>query len=142
MVLILAAIVSVSLSEGCISPHHAVSTDVDARAWSEPAVITLSNSDTTTLRDMALFLRCNDLFTEDTLTVRISVCTPDSLRHEESFLLTIPPGHTPAAVAREIDIPYRRRIIFTRTGDYRVTITPARTVKGIEAIGINTDKTE
>ena len=39
-------------------------------------------------------------------------------------------------------LPYRRRIRFARTGDYCITVTPGRPVKGIEAVGINIVKSE
>ena len=57
------------LAAGCVSPHGAVATDVNSASWRDSAPITLANADTTTLRDIALFLRCNDRFAEDTLTV-------------------------------------------------------------------------
>lgn len=121
---------------GCITPHHAYATDVDAEAWSTPAEIVLPNSDTLALRDIGLFLRCNDRFTEDTLTVRIAVLTPDSLRFEEPFTLFVPRARTPAARMRVANIPYRRRVLLGRTGDYRLHVTPMRTVRGIEAVGV------
>ena len=104
--------------------------------------LTLANADTTTLRDVNLFLRCNDRFAEDSLTVHIRVRTPDSLQHEEPFVMVIPPAHTPAAISREADIPYRRRVRFDRTGDYHLTITPCRPVEGIEAVGIHIVKSQ
>ena len=115
-------------------------TDVNALGWEAPATIVVTNTDTTTLRDMDLFLRYDDRMDEDTLTVRIAVVTPDSLRHEEAFRLAA--AHTPAALSREADLPYRRRIRFARTGDYCITVTPGRPVKGIEAVGINIVKSE
>ena len=42
----------------------------------------------------------------------------------------------------QADLPYRRRIRFARTGDYCITVTPGRPVKGIEAVGINIVKSE
>ena len=117
-------------------------TDVNASGWGTPAAIVFTNTDTTTLRDMDLFLRYDDRMDEDTLTVRIAVVTPDSLRHEEAFRLALPAAHTPAALSREADLPYRRRIRFARTGDYCITVTPGRPVKGVEAVGINIVKSE
>lgn len=69
-------------------------TDVNASGWDTPAAIVFTNTDTTTLRDMDLFLRYDDRMDEDTLTVRIAVVTPDSLRHEEAFRLVLPAAHT------------------------------------------------
>ncbi|MFQ9211784.1 MAG: hypothetical protein ACLR3T_10115, partial [Alistipes finegoldii] len=108
----------------------------------DPAPLTLSNAVRSSLRDVNLFLRCNDRFAEDSLTVRIRVRTPDSLQHEEPFVMVIPPAHTPAAISREADIPYRRRVRFDRTGDYHLTITPCRPVEGVEAVGIHIVKSQ
>ena len=44
-------------------------TDVNASGWDAPAAIVFTNTDTTTLRDMDLFLRYDDRMEEDTLTV-------------------------------------------------------------------------
>ena len=96
----------------------------------------------TTLRDLCVFRVDDDRMDEDTVTGRIAVVTPDSLRHEEACRLVLPAAHTPAALSREADLPYRRRIRFARTGDYCITVTPGRPVKGIEAVGINIVKSE
>ena len=125
------------LAAGCVSPHGAVATDVNSASWRDSAPITLANADTTTLRDIALFLRCNDRFAEDTLTVRIATVTPDSLRFGEWFLLVIPHPKGPAALMREAAIPYRRRIRLTQHGDYRCSVTPVRPVRGVEAVGVD-----
>ena len=130
------------LAAGCMSPHGAIATDVNSASWSDPAPLPLANADTTTLRDVNHFLRCTARFAEDSLTVRIRVRTPDSLQHEEPFVMVIPPAHTPAAISREADIPYRRRVRFDRTGDYHLTITPCRPVEGVEAVGIHIVKSQ
>ena len=112
----------------------------DPVSWKDPAGIVLANADTTSLRDLTLFLRCNDRFAEDTLTVRIAVTTPDSLRSEELFLLAIPRTPSPAALVREAAVPYRRAIRLGRTGDYRFTVTPTRPIRGVEAVGLTIRK--
>lgn len=85
--------------------------------------------------DLEIFLRCNDRFAEDTLTLRIETITPDSLHVEEFLHVPFPQSHTPAAVARETRIPYRRRILLRQCGDYRMILTPTRLVRGVEAAG-------
>lgn len=137
---IAAAAVAALLAGSCVSPHQSAATDVDPVRWDSRAEIRLPNADTVTLRDAVIFLRCNDRFTEDTLTVRIATITPDSLRFGEWFLLVIPRSEGPAALMREASIPYRRRICLTQSGDYRCIITPIRPVRGIEAIGIDLEK--
>lgn len=87
-------------------------------------------------------LRCNDRFAEDTLTLRIATVTPDSLRFEEPFRLVIPRDESPAPLKREVAVPYRLRIRFTQSGDYRCILTPTRPVRGVEAVGINLTKSE
>ena len=139
---IAAAAAAALLGGGCISPHQSAATDVDPFRWEQGAEIRLPNADTVTLRDAEVFLRCNDRFAEDTLTLRIATVTPDSLRFEEAFQLIIPRAESPAALMREVVIPYRRRILFAQSGDYRCILTPTRPVRGIEAVGINLTKSE
>lgn len=113
-------------------------TDVDAVAWSKPTTVTFANTDTTARRDVSLLLRLNDHFTADTLTVSIALHTPDSLHFREDFRLTIPLRQAPSSITREVTIPYRRRVVFDRAGDYLFTIIPSRSVTGVEAVGIYT----
>ena len=125
---------------GCMSPDQSSVTDVSPRRWAEAAEIRWENADTVTLRDAELFLRYNDRFAEDTLTVRIATLSPDSLRVEESFLLAITRTNGPAALMREASIPYRSRMRLGRSGEYRCRITPVRPVRGVEAVGIRFSK--
>lgn len=121
----------------CVTPRLSVAADTDPAAWHETAEMTLRNDDTLARRNLSLFLRCNDRFEEDTLTVHVAMLTPDSLRFGEPFLLTLRHDRRPASLASEAVIPYRRRVCFDRTGDYRIRITPARPVRGVEAVGIH-----
>lgn len=125
---------------GCASPWQTAAADVTPGGWDEPAEIRIENADTTTLRDADLFLRYDERFTEDTLTVRIATVAPDSLRFEEVFLLAIPRSDGPAALTRESLIPYRRHVRLTKTGEYRVIVTPQRSIRGVEAVGIRLSK--
>ena len=126
---IAAATAAALLAGGCVSPHQSAATDVDPFRWERGAEIRLPNADTVSLRDAEVFLRCNDRFAEDTLTLRIATIAPDSLRFEEPFLL-------------EVAVPYRIRIRFTQSGDYRCILTPTRPVRGVEAVGVNIEKSE
>lgn len=132
-----AALLAAGFAGGCLSPHQSTAIDVDPVAWSTPAELVLTNTDTVTLRDLQLFLRCNDRFAEDSFTVRIVVLTPDSLRFEESLPVDIPRTDSPAAIAREQIVPYRRSVRFARSGDYRLRITPQRPLRGVEAVGVS-----
>lgn len=130
------------LAGGCVSPHQSAVTDVDPFCWEQGAVVLLPNADTVTLRDAEVFLRCNDRFAEDTLTLRIATVAPDSLRFEEPLRVVIPRNEGPAALMREVAVPYRLRIRFPQNGDYRCILTPTRPVRGVEAVGINLKKSE
>ena len=133
----IAAVAAALLAGSCVSPHQSAVTDVNPARWDSRAEIRLPNADTVSLRDAVIFLRCNDRFAEDTLTVRIATVTPDSLRFGEWFLLVIPHTKGPAALMREAAIPYRRRIRLTQHGDYRCSVTPVRPVRGVEAVGVD-----
>ena len=133
----IAAVTAALLAGSCISPHQSAVTDVNPARWDSRAEIRLPNADTVSLRDAVIFLRSNDRFAEDTLTVRIATVTPDSLRFGEWFLLVIPHPKGPAALMCEAAIPYRRRIRLTQHGDYRCSVTPVRPVRGVEAVGVD-----
>ena len=136
------AVAAALLAGSCVSPHQSAVTAVNPARWDSRAEIRLPNADTVSLRDAVIFLRCNDRFGEDTLTLRIATTTPDSLRFEEFFRITSPRTNGPAAIAREIAVPYRRRVRFAREGDYRMTIAPTRPVRGIEAVRIGTSDSQ
>lgn len=134
----LAALVALAgTGAGCVTPHQSAASDVDPTEWSTPAEVVFPNTDTLSSRDIMLFLRCNERFEEDTLTVRIATVTPDSLRCVELVPLRISRTRTPAALTFETAIPYRRAVRLERTGDYRFFITPNRPVQGVEAVGIH-----
>ena len=90
---------------GCASDSWSAAADVNPSEWAAGAGILFPNADSLARYDATLFLRCNDRFAEDTLTVRIAVTTPDSLRSEELFLLAIPRTPSPAALIREAAVP-------------------------------------
>lgn len=114
--------------------------DTPPEDWRTGIVLTVPNTDTLTERDITLYLRLNERFDDDTLTLRIATLTPDSLRCEETVLLTAPRGNTPAALNRIAEALYRRRAVFSRMGDYRIILTPCRSVTGVEAAGIHLEK--
>ena len=123
------AFVAAALSfTACRTPHRSVAVDVDLAEWSTGAEIVVENDDTLTLRDIAFFLRYNDHFNDDTLTLRIEVRTPDSLRCEEWLQVSMPRPRKPAAL--------RRQALLVRSGDYRFTVAPVRPVEGVEAVGV------
>lgn len=132
------AIVAVAaVATGCITPHQSAACDVDPFGWSTTAEVVFDNADTLSLRDAEFFLRCDERFDTDTLTLRVATVAPDSLRFVEYVSLHIPPVTTPAPLTAEAVVPYRRRIRLAQQGAYRFFITPCRSVRGVEAIGIH-----
>ncbi len=127
---------------GCVMPVDTIVRDVSSTAWSAPAVLDYDNADTTSLREMTLIVRHDDRMAGDSVTLLIVVCTPDSLRHEESLRIYIPQRNAAAALARETEVPYRRKVRLAKEGTYRIEITPLRTVKGIGAVGMSITKSE
>ena len=121
---------------GCRPPSQVVMQDVPSLMWDRPATVVFDPADTATLFDLALAVRYNGAFREDTLTLRIATCSPDSLRCEELLLLTFPPRHRAAPLHCERRIPYRLRVRCGRDGDYRMTFTPTRPVRGVESVGL------
>lgn len=131
------ALVAAALSLGaCRTPHRSAAVDVDIAEWSTDAEIVIDNDDTLAQRDIALFLRYNDCFKDDTLTLRIEVRTPDSLCCEEWLRMSMIRPRKPAALRRQAVAEYRRHAVLARSGDYRFTIAPTRPVEGVEAVGV------
>lgn len=136
MIRITLAAAALSLG-ACRTPHRSAAVDVDLAEWSTGAEIAVENDDTLAQRDIALFLRYNDCFKDDTLTLRIEVRTPDSLRCEEWLQVSMTRPRKPAALRRQAVAEYRRHAVLARSGDYRFTVAPVRPVEGIEAVGIH-----
>lgn len=121
---------------GCGSSHGIYIADVSAVRWHEGTTISVSNSDTLAARDLYIVIRSNETFRDDTLTLRVAVCAPDSMRYEESFTLRIPRAPKASALGRDSEIPYRYNAILADTGNYRFTLTPSRPVRGILTAGL------
>ncbi len=121
---------------GCMAPERAVVTDVDPAGWRYAATVEYRNRDTASMQVLRLFLRLDDRFREDTLSVRVATLTPDSLRSEEVHRLVIHARPTPTSLQRVVEIPYRRKALLRQEGIYRFQITPTRGVEGVEAVGV------
>lgn len=131
------ALVATVLSLGaCRTPHRSAAVDVDLKEWNTDAEVVIGNDDTLSLCDIALFLRYNDHFKDDTLTLRIEVRTPDSLRCAEWLRMAVIRHRKPAALRSQAVAEYRRQAVLPHCGDYRFTIAPVRPVEGVEAVGV------
>lgn len=124
------------LMTGCVTPDRAVVVDLSPAAWSEAVELDYENHNTVGEQNLQLFLRLDDGFAEDSLTLHIATFTPDSLCAGEYHRLVFSAAHVPTPLQRVAVVPYRRGVQLTREGIYRFRLTPTRTVRGIEAIGI------
>lgn len=120
---------------GCTAPEEAFVSDVKAFDRDHTAIVRLENR-AAAQGELKLFLRTNDRFKEDSLTVRIATFTPDSLHTEELHRLILPAPRRINALKQVVEIPYRRGVRLHAAGNYYFTITPTRSVEGVEAVGV------
>lgn len=120
----------------CRPTSLTVMQDVPARLWQEPVTVAFDAADTAALSDLYAVIRYNEAFREDTLTLRITTCSPDSLYFGETLWITVVHKHTAAPLRSQQRTPYRRRVRFGQAGTYRMTFRPTRPVRGIESVGL------
>ena len=133
---IAATALAASLLAGCTMTGQSIVVDIKTQPWKESVTIVVPNEDTLALRDASFFLRCNEEFKEDSLTVRLRVSTPHSDFCEERLQVIVPTKKVPAPLSQEAVIPYRNRLRLKEKCRYRFTLTPCRKVNGIESAGI------
>lgn len=124
------------LSTGCIAPVESVAADLPAEGWSGPVTLRYANGDTLARRELRLFLRLDETFRQDSLTLRIETRTPDSLRTVEYHRLVFGGPRSATPLQTVVEIPYRRDVQLRCTGDYLFVLTPVRPLRGAEAVGL------
>lgn len=128
---------SVLLLGGCSTDDGVtVATDTDPALWRIPVELSFENRDSLSLRNIELFARLDERFSEDTLTVRIETRSPDSMLFSEYYRLLFRLPATATPLRRVAQIPYRRHVVLPRRGRYHVRISPTRRIAGVEAIGM------
>jgi hypothetical protein len=110
--------------------------NVDVESWGDAESVTYNNSDTLSLRDINITIRYNDDFKQSVLPLKIEVITPDTLYFTDTVSLPLQHPSTAIAVATTESVPYRKRILLNKSGDYTFSFKPLSEVKGVEAIGI------
>ena len=123
------------LATGCRT-SATVAADLPREGWSEAATLRYTNGDTLARRELKLFLRLNETFCEDSLTLRIELFTPDSLHAVEYHRLVTADRRTMLPTRTVVELPYRRDAVLPATGDYYFLLTPVRPVGGVEAVGM------
>lgn len=132
---VVAAGLAALLTTGCRTAQT-VAADLPRVGWSEAATLRYTNRDTLTPRELKLFLRLNETFREDSLTLRIELFTPDSLHAAEYHRLVTAGRRTTQPVQTVVELPYRRDAVLPAAGDYYFVLTPVRCIGGVEAVGL------
>lgn len=133
---LLIAIFAMFVAIGCTSKSHIDMQPVDVFGWNRPVSIIYENNDTNTLRTIAIAMRYNSNFDTDTLSVDIHTSLPDVHQCKERVVLHFKHDYHASAVTSSESSPYRHNCLLNQSGCYIFTITPCRTVKGVEAVGI------
>lgn len=120
----------------CTAPEESYVTDVKHFDPDHTALVKVKNPQGGARGELKIFLRADDRFQEDSLTLKIVTYTPDSLRTEELHRLILPRGKRINALKSVIEIPYRRGVELREQGHYYFALTPTRSVEGIEAVGL------
>lgn len=124
------------LTVACTAPEESYVTDVKHFDPDHTALVKVKNPQGGARGELKIFLRADDRFQEDSLTLKIVTYTPDSLRTEELHRLILPRGKRINALKSVIEIPYRRGVELREQGNYYFALTPTRSVEGIEAVGL------
>ena len=132
---IVATMVAIAMCS-CLAPQNSLMVGVDMRSWSGTESLTYENSDTITLRNLAIALRYNDNFNQSILPLKIGVTTPDARYFEESVELHLQHPSTALSVATTECVPYRESVQLSQKGCYTFTFEPQSEVRGVEAVGI------
>lgn len=136
---VIALVAAAVLSAACTSTAEVVTADVNPLRWDYPVELRFDNSDDSMHKDVKIMVRYRQRAAADSLALRISTQTPDSMRFSEYAVLPLSHPEQPAAQLPCDEITYDG-IRFDRRGVYVITITPRTPVAGIEAIGIGFDK--
>ncbi len=120
-------------------------TPVDPRGWQpdDTVRIAYTNTDTTGKYDIGLFIAWESRIAAmryDSVGIRISVVTPDSLRFTEQVRLQ-DSAHGEGDF-REWHTPYRSHARLKHIGEYVFSFVPSQATDGLRAIGMEITPTE
>ena len=121
---------------GCDTASRSHVAEIGGGVWDRPVTVTLPNSDTLGIYDMIVALRHDGSLEGRTVEMTVRTVTPDSLWTEEVLSVTVGDDGRSRSALHEAAAVYRRRVRLAREGDYRITITPERPVKGVSAVGV------
>ncbi|MFI3292639.1 MAG: hypothetical protein SNG27_02910 [Rikenellaceae bacterium] len=126
---------------GCVASQQSVVTDVDVMGWGDPKYVIMNNKDTSTLRNIELFVRYSPSLVDDSVTLTINTMAPDSLTFSEEVKLYFDSSATERSASIVENFPYRNNVVWSQQGSYHMEITPTTPISGIEAVGVTITKT-
>lgn len=127
----------IALCYSCGSSDVVIMQDVNIGSWDEQATICFENEQAGSLYDIDIVLHVNSNYSTKSCQMEIAVTAPDSLSTSEIITLHTPlEAKSPAAKARDIVVPYRRRIEMTQSGAYNYTLRPVTPLSDVESVGI------
>ena len=129
------AIILTLICTSCLAPEVAEMATIEGSEWHKEAYVEVANSDTLSLRNLAIAVRTNSNFRESKLPLKIETMTPDGRSFAEECHLPIRVGRS-AIVAQSIALPYREDVCLAQRGKYIFVLTPLAPIKGVEAVGV------
>lgn len=131
--IVLAMIALVATS--CVDEGRSVEVHDQPRGvWSASEEFYYENEDSLSKRDIAIVLRYDNGKVADSLALNIMAISPDSLVVIEPFVLHIP--RLGDLRPEEQTFPYRRDVVFSQKGRYRIKLSPTSVAEGISSVGI------
>ncbi len=128
---------------------------VDPQSWRSEDIASFEfrSTDTLSCNDISIFLRYQPQQKNDTIPLLVYLSTPDHLVHLDEMTISL-------NRRKEIDGAnggngmlrrwrgitqfreriYRRSVVWRDTGLYKIYISPATTIVGIEAVGVKIEK--
>ncbi len=127
---------------GCIASHQSVVVDVDVDGWSDRAGVEVINTDTVTPRNIEIFARYSPSLVDDSMRLIINTIAPDSTSYDEEVTIYLNTRMLERGASRIDRYPYRHNVVWRQMGSYKIEMTPAAEIVGVEAIGLNIGATE
>ncbi|MBQ0080686.1 MAG: hypothetical protein KBS95_03960 [Alistipes sp.] len=131
-IFILCFVVLVALS--CERSVQSKAEIIPLARWQHPVTLSIENQDTTSIRDIVIFIKSRVSCMECSLPVSISVIDPDSLYFLERHTLVLDDSNY--VLGSCCETPYRRSCLLAKKGTYRFVIKPEGSYEGIEAVGV------
>ncbi len=108
--------------------------DTPLTGWNSAATLTIHNQDTTSLRDISLFMQYRLDIASDTLQLRVITNEPRGHMANDviSMVLDVDTMHHDIIYTERL---YRTNVQLRDTGDYTIQICPLLPINGVMSIG-------